>query len=98
MLRNAAFSDIDFIYSIINREGNLDKLETYSIDTLTQAFNSKYDNFLIWEENNKAQGYIWTKSYKSGIKIEEFAVNIQGQGIGTKMLKLFRNKTKTRRL
>lgn len=85
MLRPAQPNDTAFIQSVLNRPGNLDKLEGYDSAIIAQAIADEQTPVFLWQPaGTAAQGFAWLSRDGARIKLEEFGTARPGAGIGAR--------------
>ena len=88
-IRNALCEDIAQLQEIFDLRENLAKLERYSDRKLLEEIRSPTSMFLVAVGEGRLKGFIWVScisaANRSG-KIEEFACNPTGKGIGKVLL------------
>jgi len=88
-IRLARPEDIPHLQKIFNAEENLDKLERYSDDYLSDAIKNSDHLFLIGHTLETLRGFIWITGLSDkvrGPKIEEFGSIPSGLGFGSCLL------------
>lgn len=87
MLSQAGSQDLPFVAGLLNRPDNLSRLGGWPDAALAATLTDPNQGLYLWRAADGPAGMIWLRDLRSGrIKIEEFAVNRPGRGIGALLL------------
>lgn len=85
-IRPACTGDVPSLQEIFDRQENLDKLESYSDQTLIAAIEDSSNLFFVAMSDATLECFIWVTGILDsarGPKIEEFGSRAPGQGCGS---------------
>lgn len=87
MLCKASTEDLPFVVDLLNRPENLDRLGGADVAALSDVIADPDQAIFLWRADTAPAGMIWLRGTTSTrIKIEEFAVDRPGSGIGARLL------------